>query len=26
MKDAAHAEPLEHEVFQKPFKVEPEFE
>lgn len=26
MKDAAHAESLEHEVFQKPFKVEPEFE
>ena len=26
MGDAAHAESLEHEVFQKPFKVEPEFE
>jgi hypothetical protein len=26
MKDAAHAESLEHEIFQKPFKVEPEFE
>lgn len=26
MKDAAHAESLEHEVYQKPFKVEPEFE
>jgi hypothetical protein len=26
MADAAHAELLEHEVYQKPFKVEPEFE
>jgi len=26
LKDAAHAELLEHEVFQKPFKVETEFE
>ncbi|MHC4123457.1 MAG: hypothetical protein ACYSSI_07780 [Planctomycetota bacterium] len=26
MGDAAHAESLKHEVFQKPFKVEPEFE
>ena len=26
MSDAAHAELLEHEVFQKPFKVRPEFE
>ena len=26
MKDAAHAESLEHEIFQRPFKVEPEFE
>ena len=26
MGDAAHGESLEHEVFQKPFKVEPEFE
>jgi len=26
MGDAAHAESLEHEVFQKPFQVEPEFE
>lgn len=26
MGDAAHAELLDHEVFQKPFKVEPEFE
>jgi hypothetical protein len=26
LKDAAHAESLEHEVFQRPFKVEPEFE
>jgi hypothetical protein len=26
MKDAAHAELLEHEVFQKPFKIEPDFE
>ena len=26
MGDAAHAESLEHEVFQKPFNVEPEFE
>lgn len=26
MGDAAHAESLEHEVFRKPFKVEPEFE
>ena len=26
MKDAAHAESLEHEVFQKSFKVEPKFE
>ena len=26
MKDAAHAETLEHEVFRSPFKVEPEFE
>jgi len=26
MGDAAHGESLEHEVFQKPFKVEPDFE
>lgn len=26
MKDAAHAEPLEHDVFQRPFKVQPEYE
>ncbi|MHC4535944.1 MAG: hypothetical protein ACYS6K_18500 [Planctomycetota bacterium] len=26
MKDAAHAESFEHEIFQRPFKVEPEFE
>jgi len=26
MGDAAHGESLEHEIFQKPYKVEPEFE
>jgi hypothetical protein len=26
LKDAAHAELLEHEIFQKPFKVEPKYE
>ena len=26
MKDAAHAESLEHEVFQKPLKIQPKFE
>ena len=26
MADAAHAGPLEHEIFSKPFKVEPQFE
>ncbi|GAG08064.1 unnamed protein product, partial [marine sediment metagenome] len=26
MGDAAHAESLDHEVFSKPFKVEPQFE